>query len=351
MRKMIKLLYILTIKLLDRMYQPAVKRNNVVVMMTFTEDTLPLIDRLLQLDVNLTVLYHPKHQQLMNDYTNILAIPLSNKHIIQQIIAIKSAKTVVIDTYYLMLGSLVKNEQQEVIQLWHAVCALKTFGLKDRSVDLNNQQTVEQYQSVYHFTDSYVVAGSAMEQVFKDYLDAEHKKFLKFGLPRLEKKYSSEEIERVTAELWSEQQIKILFVPTYRDYLLEPDQQLKPQHIDGLVIKAHPSDHNYQSMTNVETNLLIACADIVITDYSSLAVEAAYHHKPVLFFVPDEARYRQERGLNEHYDQLSFNTKAETLLELKDLIKSPQHLPVEQWVNYQHDALHRLTEYLKERMR
>ena len=38
--------------------------------------------------------------------------------------------------------------------------------------------------------------------------------------------------------------------------------------------------------------------DYFITDYSSLALEAAAMDKPTLFYLPDDDRYRSENGVN-----------------------------------------------------
>ena len=44
-------------------------------------------------------------------------------------------------------------------------------------------------------------------------------------------------------------------------------------------------------------DLLQMCA-YFITDYSSLALEAAAMDKPTLFYLPDDDRYRSENGVN-----------------------------------------------------
>ena len=53
---------------------------------------------------------------------------------ISHIKALSSAKVIIIDTYYLMMGGYHKKKGQAVIQTWHAG-ALKDFGLTDHQVD------------------------------------------------------------------------------------------------------------------------------------------------------------------------------------------------------------------------
>ena len=57
--------------------------------------------------------------------------------------AIKSSKIIIIDTYYLLLGSISKMPEQKVIQTWHAAGALKKFGLEDKSINLEDKQQIK----------------------------------------------------------------------------------------------------------------------------------------------------------------------------------------------------------------
>ena len=51
---------------------------------------------------------------------NITFIPAGNKNVISHIKALSSAKVIIIDTYYLMMGGYHKKKGQAVIQTWHA---------------------------------------------------------------------------------------------------------------------------------------------------------------------------------------------------------------------------------------
>lgn len=344
MRFLIKSIYLLLIKIVDTVYQPKLK-NNVVILMTFKEEYLNLLPLLLT-GSDVTVIYHPKHEQWIKTlhHPKLKVIALSNKNIVKQVIAIKKSRVVLIDTYYLMLGSITKHIQQEVIQLWHASSALKKFGVEDKSVDTKNKKIVEQYLKVYHFTDSYVVAGHKMIDIFKRSLNGYEKNFIKSGLPRLQVFNNDKQHQRNELP-------KILFIPTYREYTLEDSHKLQETDIENLIIKAHPSDKNYSSNSDLPTKELMLQSDIIITDYSSLAVEAAYYRKKVIFFVPDEEVYHNMRGLNEEYYQLSADRKAQSLHELKELIPSATIPDVTGWTDYQSDnAVNHLYDYIKEKL-
>ncbi|EUJ37962.1 glycosyl/glycerophosphate transferase [Brochothrix thermosphacta DSM 20171 = FSL F6-1036] len=44
-----------------------------------------------------------------------------------------SARKLVIDNYFAVLGALPKNKKSETIQVWHANGAIKQFGYEDAS--------------------------------------------------------------------------------------------------------------------------------------------------------------------------------------------------------------------------
>src|SRR5699024_5312502 len=123
--------------------------NHIVVMMTFAEDVLPIIEALNRKLYKITVIGKEENRKYILQYENVTFIPTGNKQVFQHIKALSTAKVIVIDTYYLMFGGFKKKQKQTVIQTWHASGALKHFGLKDHQVDLTNKRMVNQYKNVY----------------------------------------------------------------------------------------------------------------------------------------------------------------------------------------------------------
>ena len=71
-----------------------------------------------------------------------------------------------------------------------------------------------------------------------------------------------------------------------------------------LIVRPHPNQqikctnkniYNCQEFKNLE---LLAIADYVITDYSSICLEAAILNKKVLFYVYDYEKYMKDNGIN-----------------------------------------------------
>ena len=56
---------------------------------------------------------------------------------------------------------------------------------------------------------------------------------------------------------------------------------------------------------------LVAAADVMVSDYSSIIFESAFLYRPVFLYAPDKERYvQEERGFLLDYDRLPFPTSA-----------------------------------------
>lgn len=71
----------------------------------------------------------------------------------------------------------------------------------------------------------------------------------------------------------------------------------------------------------VDTQKLMCCADMLITDYSSCAIDYALQEKPVLFYFPDWKDYGADRCMREGTREACSVNCAVTARELEDKIK------------------------------
>lgn len=316
-RNIVKQMYLTGIKVFDTCFKHHINDNHVVVFMTFKEDVSPIIEALKKEHLQITIIAHPKWIAYANSLNVDRVINLRNKYVFQQLKAIKTSKTIIIDTYYLLLGSISKHNNQTVIQTWHAAGALKKFGLEDNSIDQSNKQLINNYLSVYHFTDYYLVSSDIMKQIFIDSLDAKEDQILPIGLPRLDK-YAKHTQSNHTGKKIA------LYVPTYRDYTNEIhtiDQKAFEKNCPEyeLITKLHPSiNHSESDSRDIQT--LVEMADVIITDYSSLSIEASILDKPIIFYCYDEVKYNEMRGLNPYYYEMTKVNKAFNVDTLYNLV-------------------------------
>lgn len=321
LRNIIKQTYLYLLYVLDKLVKYNMKQDQVVVFMTFKEDVLPIIKALKQENYKITIIAHPRWMKEAESLEVERVINLKNKYLYQQIKAIKSSKTMIIDTYYLLLGGINKNKHQKVIQTWHAAGALKKFGIEDKSIDKNNKRLIKNYLSVYQFTDYYLVSSDIMKDIFIRSLGAKETQMLPFGLPRLDQYKNKKKKHNQDKKI-------ALYVPTYRDYTDEivtinkqSFERACPDY--ELITKLHPSI-NSEISDNRDIQTLVEIVDVIITDYSSLSVEASLLDKPIIFYSYDEEMYNEKRGLNEYYYEMTKMNKAFNEDELFELVNKSE---------------------------
>lgn len=330
-RQWIKRIYMLMINILNILFRwNKISTQHIVVMMTFEADVLPIIKGLSQQGYRVTVIGKGIHQETIEQIHHCTFIPAGNKHIIHHIKALSTAKVVVIDTYYLLLGAYRKKDGQKIIQTWHAAGALKHFGLTDHQVDHTNKVQVQQYRNVYQATDLYLIGGPPMAECFKAAFDIQSTQLCTTGLPRLvpycqlnilEKQDQLKQQHGITKKL-------AIYVPTYREYN-QRNRMIGVAQFESavpgytLINKLHPAVAE-PSQTTLDTQTLMLMADLIITDYSSLAIEASLLNKPSVFYVYDETLYEAERGLNNYYYDIPSQYKAYDEASLIRLIQQQE---------------------------
>ncbi|MEB8210900.1 CDP-glycerol glycerophosphotransferase family protein [Staphylococcus succinus] len=358
MRQIIKKLYMTIISFLNLIYsRKKVQDHHIAVIMTFAEDVLPIIEALNKKDYQITVISKEENRRYIQPFENVTFIPAGNKQVFKHIKALSVAKIIIIDTYYLMLGDFKKKTNQTVIQTWHAAGALKNFGLTDHQVDLSNKHMVNQYRKVYQATDNYLVGGDAMATCFKNAFEATDDQFLKTGLPRLVP-YRTVDIVKKQQELKIQYGIEgkvAIYVPTYREHQ-QSNRDINKEIFESelphytLLNKLHPSIAS-DDQTEIDLQSLMIMADIIISDYSSLAIEASLLNKPTLFYVYDEQRYEKERGLNEFYNDIPSQYKVYDETQLVGKLKedSVPLVPLfESWHEYNSkDSLEQVVNYIE----
>ncbi|MCG7339818.1 CDP-glycerol glycerophosphotransferase family protein [Staphylococcus sp. ACRSN] len=360
MRQIIKAIYICMTKFLNLFFsKKKIKEQEIVIMMTFPEDVLPIIEALNRKgDYQITVIGKEKHKKYTQHLKHVKYVLAGNKQIYKHLKCLSSAKVIIIDTYYLLMGGFQKKQGQTIIQTWHATGALKNFGLTDHQVDLNNKKIVAQYQQVYDATDKYIVGGEPMISCFKSSFGASDEQMLRTGLPRLVP-YRTVNITQRQQELKQQYGIKgkvAVYVPTYREHH-QANRTIDKQKFETalpnytLFSKLHPSIA-IEQQPSINLQSLMIMADIIISDYSSLAIEASLLNKPTLFYVYDEQQYEAERGLNHFYYDIPTQYKAYDEGELIQKLKENDgdfQLLFSKWHEYNEtQSLTQVIQYIEE---
>jgi CDP-ribitol ribitolphosphotransferase / teichoic acid ribitol-phosphate polymerase len=250
------------------------------------------------------------------------------KEIIQLARQIATSKFVILDDFYPMIYSLKIREGAELVQLWHAVGAFKTFGFSRLG-----RPGGPSPKSINH--RNYTKAIVSSKNVAKHYAEGfgiNLEKVLATGIPRTDVFFDQDYKQKVKEGLYEEYPFLkgkkvIMFAPTFRGNgqqsahypmevldLAKLYEELSDEYV--FLFKIHPfvkndfsipyqySDFYYDFSSYREINDLLFITDILITDYSSVCFEYALLNKPMLFFAFDVEEYVRTRDF--YYEFHSF---------------------------------------------
>ncbi|MDN4526088.1 CDP-glycerol glycerophosphotransferase family protein [Fictibacillus fluitans] len=239
-----------------------------------------------------------------------------------------TSKYIVLDDFYPLVYPLKIRDNAELVQLWHAVGAFKTFGFSrlgrpggPSPKSLNHRNYTKAIVSS-HNIGKYYAEGFGISE--------EH--VVPTGIPRtdvfFDEVYQHEVKERLYEEFPFLRDKKVItFAPTFRGNgqqsahynmeMLNLDkiyEELKDEYV--FLFKVHPfvkndfsipyqySEFFYDFSSYREINDLLFVTDILITDYSSVCFEYALLNKPMIFFAYDVEEYIQKRDF--YFDYHSF---------------------------------------------
>ena len=232
-------------------------------------------------------------------------------YIIGDMYYLATSKVAILDTYSVTVSCLKHKKELKVIQMWHALGAIKKFGLQALGTKEGRDESVSRALCMHKNYD-YVLSPSA--QTAKFYMEAfgvDNSKIKICPMPRVDFITDS---KPKTTEFYSynpgfaDKKI-VLYLPTFREREAYIAEMLKAEfsELDGykLIISNHPlskvrTDENYSQNGSFTSFELMKLADIIITDYSACAFEASLLLKPLYFFIPDYNEYMKERGINVH---------------------------------------------------
>lgn len=223
---------------------------------------------------------------------------------------LSTSRVAVLDTYSVAVSCLRHKKTLKVVQIWHALGAVKKFGLQALGTKEGRDPAVSKAMNMHKNYD-YVIAPSQQTALFyAEAFGCEKSKIKLALLPHVDylldnKNGRSEEFFRLNPDCTAKK--NVLYLPTFRDREEYVANELKVAFEDDdrlrLIIKTHPlsrvrAEERFSYKGDFSTYDLMKIADYVITDYSACAFDAALLMKPLYFFVPDYDVYTRDRGLN-----------------------------------------------------
>ena len=236
---------------------------------------------------------------------------------------IAGSDVVILDTYCIPASMLPHGKGTKIIQIWHALGAVKKFGWQTVGMPDGTSEKVAKVMRMHKGYDYVISASDATAEHFAEAFGVPRSKIVKLGLPRIDyiRRVTTSPVKEETREriydkypalrkAKEEGRKVVLYAPTFRRGDA-PDVSGLAKALDPkeyfLIVKLHPlyrGDEAVLRSDNViyddafETYDLLAAADAVVSDYSSLVLEATLADLPLYLYVYDIDEYGATTGLN-----------------------------------------------------
>lgn len=232
---------------------------------------------------------------------------------IRQLFLIESSHLVIIDYNNFVVSKFPHRHRVKVLQLWHATGALKKFGN-----DVKRDYRVKNY-------DYTIVNSDFLKPVFARAFNLSESQVMVTGIPNEDKIFDQNFLKQTKQRLLEKYPILknkkvVTYAPTFRGristHLRESLIDLEKVHQeltdDYLIIyKSHPliSDSKYEKNERVlfirdeAISSLFCVTDILVTDYSAIAIDWMVFDKPIIAYSPDLRNYSHKPGFIFDYEK------------------------------------------------
>lgn len=242
-----------------------------------------------------------------------------------------TSKVCIVDGYVIPVSILKHKKDLVVVQIWHALGAIKKFGKQVIDKKEGSNSVVANIMDMHKNYTFVTCASKATREFYAEAFGVEKEKIFVLGMPRIDYLLDKEnKISEKIGELLKEypklkEKRNILYVPTFRKGKSTPVNEIIKK-VDNakynLIIRLHPLektnvDKDYIVDSKYSTFDLLKIADYVITDYSAIAFETAVIDKPIFFYLYDLDEYENNRGLNIN---LKKEMKSVTFNNINDII-------------------------------
>lgn len=253
----------------------------------------------------------------------------------KQMVYCATSKVIIVDGYNITVSLLNHKDGTKVIQLWHALAAIKKFGYQTIGYKDGLNPQVAKILCMHKNYD-YIISGSKeMNKYFAEAFNTPIYKLKEYGTPTID--YLLKDNKTVINKIYKKypqmkEKINVLYSPTFRSDGRNNDLEVINKFDTekyNLIMTYHPKNkNNYfdKNIINIDRNEfstfdILRVVDYVITDYSALTIDACVLNKKVLLYVYDYEQYKEENGLNiDLFKELKGNVSEsiESLIKIID---------------------------------
>lgn len=232
-------------------------------------------------------------------------------HMLRQMYNMATSKVVVLDGYCIAASLLHHKSILCIVQMWHALGAMKKFGYSILDQDEGSSSELAEVMRMHKNYNYVFVSGANCVEAYSEAFRYSTESIKVMPLPRVDALLDVKRSERIKKDIIKtypklREKETILYAPTFRK-----DRDISTEIIElvdainfekyNLIVKLHPlSDYDIQAENVIwdqkypTIDMLNVC-DYVITDYSAITFEAAVKNKPLFFYAPDLEKYINRR--------------------------------------------------------
>lgn len=257
--------------------------------------------------------------------------------ILKQMHALATSKIAIIDSYCIPVCILNHKKSLFVLQIWHSIGKIKKSGYQTLDTPSGRSSKMAKLMCMHQNYDKIIAGGPAFDEFYEAGFNVSKDKLLHYGLPRIDYLLDNEKrLKKEIYEKYPEFKNKkiVYYTPTFRTYEVDGPQKMMEEYNKKdfiLIVRGHPNqrlDIDYSKVyecLEFKSTELLTIADYVITDYSSICLEAAILNKKVLFYVYDYDKYMNENGINLDAYKVLPSCASKNIKDIFKIIKTDSY--------------------------
>jgi CDP-glycerol glycerophosphotransferase (TagB/SpsB family) len=266
-------------------------------------------------------------------------------HLLVETYHVATSRVLMVDGYSVVASAAHHDDDLTIVQMWHALGALKKFGRSILGHAEGRDPRVARAMRMHENYDIVIASGEVCRGPYAEAFGVDQSKVMIAPLPRVDYLTDSGARGRQRARFFAQNpDLKgrpiALFAPTFRAHGtppgIDPLELTRAMAAIGYatVTKLHPIlpqpvNGDLHVAPGMSTQDLLLVADIFITDYSSAVFEAAVAGTPSYLLAPDLEGYVQSRDFYVDYESALGLPLARTIEELSESVRRGEATPAQ----------------------
>lgn len=255
----------------------------------------------------------------------------------RQMYHLATSRVAVLDSYCIPVCILKHKKSLSVLQIWHSIGKIKKSGYQTLDNPSGRDRKVAEIMCMHKNYDAIIAGAEAFDEFYEKGFNVKRDVLLHYGLPRIDYLIKNQDAIRdsIYAQYPEFKNKKIvLYAPTFRTYDVDSFERIAGNYDNKdfvLIVKSHQNqilnfkDNKIYKCPKIKSIDLLTVVDYVITDYSSIALEAAVLNKKVLFYVYDYDKYMENNGLNIDFYKLLPKCSSKDIKKIFNMINNDEY--------------------------